>query len=241
MGALALGWALCLLAATTPANVLTYAYTYERNQTDEAPEAYGVDKMDPSGGGTFIFPNINQHYRSPSFDAPQRRLGIIAVEVVRQEADGGLVLRVDEPAPNGPRAEGQTCVAFADTTVVCDPSHPVSVEAQTLLRLMGRNFVDPSHLDGSRHWRIVPLGPYGTTADYTIGHVDGTKLHILESALQTQAGTPVKTEISATIDYDAARSMPLTVEESTIAREQRGVITQTTTTHVALRLQPASP
>jgi hypothetical protein len=215
--------------------VLTYAYTYERSQTDDGPKAYGVDKMDPGGGGTFYIPNINQHYRSPSFGSSQPRSGTIAVEVVRQEADGGLVLRISEPAPIS--SDAQTCVVFGDTTVVCDASHPVSPEAQTLLQFMGSNFIDAARLDARRHWRLDPAGSNGTVADYTIARTAGNEVDVAETGVLAPAGSP-KTEIAASIAYDTARSLPLSVDESTLEREQRGVILETVTTHVVLSLKP---
>lgn len=237
MRAFLLGLALALLAATSRPRVVVYSYAYATNETSEAPEAYGVDKMDPGGGGTFMFRNVNQHYRSPSFDGAAVRKGTIGVQILHADSNGGLVLSVSEPAATSMAlADTTTCVVFADTTVVCDPSRTVSPEALTLLRFLGPNFMDASRLDSNRHWHAVSQGNYATTADYTIGRMDGTKFEINEAAIHALPGRAEKTELAATIDYDAARSLPLAVDESTVEHDQRGVVAQTTTTHVVLTL-----
>lgn len=236
MRAIVLGLTWTLFAATSSPRVLIYSYAYATSETNEAPQAYGLDKMDPGGGGTFIFRNVNQHYRSPSFDGATTRKGTIGVQVERVESDGGAVLTVNEPATAAPPGDVVTCVAFADTTVVCDPNHAVSPEALALLRFLGPHFVDATRLDANRHWHTVSQGIYATTDDFAIQRTDGTKLEIAEAAIHSQAGNPRKIELAARIDYDIARSLPLTVDESTVEHEQRGVIAQTATTHVMLTL-----
>ena len=242
MGALvASAW--LALPPPAAARVLVYSYVYESGKSADAEKAYGVDKMDPGGGGTFMFHNVNQHYRSPSFAASVDRHGTIAVEVMREESDGGLVLRVSEPAPQNPSggdASGATCVAFGDTTVVCDPNRAVSPEAAALLELLGKNFVDAARIDAARHWRVVTAGGYATTADFTIEGSAGTKLAIAEQAVREQPGSQEKIEVTASIVYDAARSLPLSIDESTVERSARGdVVSETISSHTTLTL--ASP
>ena len=56
------------------ARVLVYSYVYESGKSADAEKAYGVDKMDPGGGGTFMFHNVNQHYLLPRrLTRPQSR------------------------------------------------------------------------------------------------------------------------------------------------------------------------
>ena len=231
----------CLaLLPPAAARVLVYSYTYESGKSSETEKAYGVEKMDPGGGGTFMFHNVNQHYRSPSFAASEDRQGTIAVEVLREESDGGLVLRVSESAPETPTggdALGATCVAFGDTTVVCDPNATVSPEAAALLGLLGKNFVDAARIDAARHWRVVTAGNYATTADFTIEQNAGTKLAIAERAVREQPGSQQKTEVTASIVYDDARALPLSIDESTVERLPQGeVVSETISSHTTLTL-----
>lgn len=222
-----------------PAPVLIYAYAYQRDTSSDVAKAYGLDKMDPGGGGTFVFHNVNQHYRSPSFSRPQARTGRIALQVVRREGDGGLVLRIAEPfvGPNVP-AEAQTCVVFADTTFVCDPSRSLSPEAATLLHFLGRGFVDAARLDARRHWHVAPQGDDATPADYTVAGVQGSTLKIVGSAIESARGEPGKTLVSDTIEYDTARALPLSVEELTQRRATGGVVAEIVNTQTTLQLQP---
>ena len=235
----ALAACLALLAASPPPHVLVYSYTYESGRSADAEKAYGVDKMDPGSGGTFMFHNVNQHYRSPTFDAAEERHGTIAVEIVRPESDGGLVLRVSESgaATGGATGAAATCVAFGDTTVVCDPTKTISPEAAALLTLLGANFVDASRLDASRHWHVSTAGSYGTAADFTIERTSGTTLDISETGVAALPGTSGKAEVAAAIVYDAARSLPLSVDEFTVQRPQRGgVVSETISSHTILTL-----
>lgn len=229
------------IAAATPRE-LVYAYTFESNRTYDADHAYGIAKADPGGGGTFYIHNIDHDYRPiSSQDGTQRRSGTIAVDVVREEPDGGFVLRVRESLPGAAAGDGFDCVAFGDTTVVCDPNHPIGPEIPALLGLLGKDFVDPSRLDAARHWRIGPQAAYGTTADYRIVGNAGTLLEIEENGIRTQQDSPAKTSIGAKIQYDEARSLPTSFDESTVERTQRGAVTVTTSTRTVVKLESATP
>jgi hypothetical protein len=237
MRVLTLAAALLAFVAATAPRELVYTYSFETGRTDNADKAYGVDKMDPGGGGTFLFRNVNQHYRPPSFDGPHSRSGTIAVRVEREQPGGGLVLAVREvPAPAA-TADPVTCVAFGDTTVVCDPSRDVTPEVSTLLSALGTGFVDASRLDAARHWRIDPHAAYGTIEDFSIVHSEGTMFEIDETGIRTQSGSPLKTTIGAKIEYDMARSIPISLDASTLEQTRRGAVSETISTHTTLKLQ----
>lgn len=223
-------------AVSSPPRTLVYAYASQSSQSDNAEHAYGLDKMDPGGGGTFYFHNVNQHFIAPSASGQKVDSGRVEIAIERQESDGGLVVHVRETKSNGDAGAPVTCVAFADTTVVCDPSQPVSTAATALLRVLGRGFVDPSRVDAQGHWRIEPQGPTGTTADYRIVRDAGGVMQISESGVVSQAGSPWKTTIGATIDYDVARALPTALMESTVEHRHRGVIDETISTQTSLRL-----
>ncbi|HKU80686.1 MAG TPA: hypothetical protein VJP76_00850 [Candidatus Tumulicola sp.] len=223
-------------AASAPPRTLIYAYAYQRSQTDSAEHAYGVDKMDPGGGGTFYFHNVNQHFIAPGAEGAENASGRIAVVIERQESDGGLVVGVRDSSLGGDAAAPATCVAFADTTVVCDPNRPVSPAAKALLGVLGRGFVDPSRIDAQGHWRIEPQGPAGTAADYRILHAANGVIQIREDGVVTHAGSPWKTTIDATIDYDMARALPTSLVQSTVEESRRGAVDETISTQTSLRL-----
>jgi len=233
--------AACLALLPGPAaRTLVYAYTYESGRSAAAEKAYGVDKMDPGSGGTFMFHNVNQHYVAPGLDASENRRGTLAIEILREEADGGLVLRVSEP-PAANAADtaplGVTCVTFGDTTLVCDPKRTLSPEAAVLLGYLGKNFVDASRLDASGHWHVDTAGSYGASADFTIVRRNAGTVAITERAVSRQVGPADKTDVTASIVYDIVRSLPLTVEASTFAPVARGqVVSESISSHMTLTL-----
>ncbi|HEY1653877.1 MAG TPA: hypothetical protein VGF86_02050 [Candidatus Tumulicola sp.] len=237
MGAAVLAAAFACAVASSAPGPLVYAYTYEVARTDGADHAHGVDKMDPGGGGTFLFHNVNQHYIAPSFDQPQSRSGTIAVDVVREESDGGLVLNVRETPVPPDGAAPVTCVAFGDTSVVCDPNREVGPEVAALLGALGKDFVDASRLDSRRHWHLDPQGPGATASDYTIVRSAGPLLDIVESARRTPRGSAEATEISARIEYDAAHALPVRLDQTTVMEMHRGSVGVTVSTHTTLELQ----
>jgi hypothetical protein len=235
MYALALAASLLWVAAATPREFV-YSYTVERSQTDQGDTAHGVDKMDPGGGGTFYFHNNARDYRPPpAGGGEQRRSGKIVIDIVREQADGGLVLHVTEDdAAGGPI----TCVTFGDTTVVCDPNRQISPEVPALAALLGAGFVDPSRLDNARHWHVEPATGY-ENADYTIVGKTGSLLDIKENATRTEANSAAKTTIAAAIEYDMARSLPTSLQQSSIETDHRGSVNETISTQTTLKLESA--
>jgi hypothetical protein len=233
---------LALLGITAAPRQLVYAYTYQSSRIDDADHGHGVDKMDPGGGGTFYFHNVNRHFRSPDFGGDgQKRSGTISIAVQREQADGGLVVSVTETPADGIDAGATTCVTFGDTTVVCDPNREVSPEAKQLLGLLGETFLDPSRLDNARHWRIEAQGANGTTADYTIEQSTGTQLEIGEKAVRVETDAQSKTTIDAKIGYDVARALPTAVAETVTQKALHGAVSVTISTQTTLTLQSDGP
>lgn len=224
----------------TPPRELVYSYTFQSERTDEAERALGLDKMDPGPGGTFMYRRRAGHVNFPSLgtEASKPRSGILKIDVLRQEPDGGVVLSVNEDPSNASSAV--TCVAFDDTGVVCDPNREIGPEVPPIVSLFGKNFVDPARLDADRHWRVSPPSSDETTADYRIRKAQGSLLDIEETGVLAKKGSQSKTTIDASIEYDVARSIPISVEESTVRRSQQGIISQTFATRASFTLQSDS-
>ena len=84
--------------------------------------------------------------------------------------DGGLVVSIAENGERTRRAPAATCVTYGNTRVICDPNKTVYPEEYTLLRFLGKNFIDASNLDAHRHWQIVQNSPArDVIADYVLG------------------------------------------------------------------------
>jgi len=166
--------------------------------------------------------------------ADSERTGTIAVDVLRQQADGGLVVSIGEqtkPANVAPA----TCVVYGNTSLACDPARTLNPEEYSLLRFLGSNFIDPSSLDAQRHWHIAQSGGgLDTTADYGISHADGANLTVTESQTITpKTGSP--TTVKSTIEYDFKRSVPTSIDER-VTQTKNGVETLATTVRTVLQL-----
>jgi hypothetical protein len=229
------------VATPAPQRELVYSFTFQVDKNYAAEKAYGVEKMDPGGGGTFMFHNVNQHYIAPTNGADlQRRDGTLKIDVVRREADGGLVLSISEKTDAGYGAP-VSCVAYGDTTFICDPNANAGPEVTALGALLGDGFLDPAKLDDNRHWKVVPQGSYGTTADYTIVKNDGSLLDIAVTGNRTAENPNEKASLDGKIEYDPKRGLPTRYELTTAARKLDGAVYVNSSTFTSFTLQTATP
>lgn len=168
--------------------------------------------------------------------------GTISVDVMRQQADGGLVVSISEQAIVNRSAAPSTCVVYGDLTVVCDPNKKINEEELALLRLLGSSFVDPSALDAKRHWQRVQTGASSTsTSDFTIAkNADGI-MTIDEQRVEKSTGArPFTSDITGTVVYDFNRALPTAVTEATTMRSEQGEQYQTVQQETTLQLQSDS-
>jgi len=160
--------------------------------------------------------------------------GTIAIDVVRQQADKGVVLSVSETAVNRRSAAAATCVVYGDLTVVCDPNKKINEEELALLRMLGSDFIDPNDLDAQRHWQ---RRQNDATSDFTIaGNANGI-MTISETRQEKQTGArPLTSDVTGTIVYDFNRTVPTSIHEYTEMRSEQGEQYQTIKTETALEL-----
>lgn len=220
-------------AATGSPATLVYAFRSQSVRADRSDKAYGVDKMDPGGGGTFLFHNVNQHYIAAPPDESPQRSGTIAVTIVRRQADGALVVRVvQKPSPDG-RAAPFDCVVFADTSLICDPQRTLAPESEALLRLLSPGFAAPAQ-SGTNGWKVARSDGSGSL-QFTAKSAARGGMVIGETGILTgaQAWT---TDVAATIDYDTARELPTAVRQSTVARRHRGAVDEAVSTDTTISL-----
>ena len=151
--------------------------------------------------------------------------GTITVDVVREQPDTGLVLRVWEQGANTRTAAPADCVVYSTTAFVCDPNAKVNDEEQTLLRFLGSHFVDPALVDANHHWHLEDSSgtAYSMRADYTISGNDDGRMTIDESrVVKLATDSNRETTITAKISYDFGRTVPTAVTEYTIERGSAG-------------------
>jgi len=150
--------------------------------------------------------------------------GQIIVDVLQVQPDTGIVVRISESARNTRSAEPTTCVTYGNGQFICETDKKINEEEYTLLRLLGKNFVNRAQLDAKHHWM------YGTdsaasaeTSDYTI---DSDKNGILGIALSRQQRVKGAQGYTATTEgkltYNERMSVPLSDTEDTVTRAEGG-------------------
>ena len=230
------------LALTTPAisiagttvRQITYTFT-TRSDRSAAPST----SADPAEGYyTAAYQNVAQSYRQTSgtrvYDAgPLSEKGTITVGIVGTQQDGGLIVSTVENGQSARRSPAAECVVYGNTRVLCDPKKTVYPEEYTLLRFLGRNFIDTSNLDAHRHWHIFQNSPSMTvTADYTVGPATSGDVTVSETRTVRQPNdAEVLTDVQTKIGYDMSRNLPTSIDESVTQRHDNGVQGTSTTVY----------
>jgi hypothetical protein len=213
-------------SALSTMGTLVYNFTYSTKQDttarDSSTNVEGANALGLSGEQS----NGMSHYGGALNDK-----GTMTVALVKQQSDGALVVMISEQGENVRRAPAAECVVYGNTHVICDPNKTVYSEEYTLLRFLGRNFVDPSQLDAKKHWAITQNGGgLDIQADYTIAGNSNGKMQIDETrSLRQPGGGSLTTDVQAKIGYDFAQSLPTSVDEYVTQRQDNGVTGTTTT------------
>jgi hypothetical protein len=208
---------------------LVYAFTYSANQSvnarDSANQAEAYGESGANGNSLAQSSGIS-HYGGSLNDK-----GTMTVQLVHQQPDGALVVMISEQGQDVRRAPPAECVVYGNTHVICDPNKTVYTEEYTLLRFLGRNFVDPSQLDASRHWMITQdSGGLNVHADYVINSNNNGKMQISETrSLRAPGGGSLTTDIQTKVGYDFAQSLPTSVDEYVTQRHDNGAVGTSTT------------
>ncbi|HVN70124.1 MAG TPA: hypothetical protein VMU38_10810 [Candidatus Binatia bacterium] len=193
--------ALSASADAPPLRHLVYNFTYSSHQEGNVPNEAGS-----SGAQTYA--------------ATLDDKGTIAVDVLREAQDRGLVVSVSEQGEHTRNSAPATCAVYGTTDVACDPDKQVNREEYTLLRFLGVNFVDLSRIDEKQHWSVAETkGNVAMSADYVISSNDSGVLKIGETrhVEDKQGGTTY--DIETKIAYAPAREIPISIDE--YAKEER--------------------
>jgi len=148
--------------------------------------------------------------------------GTISVDIVSQQADHSVVLKVSEQALKTRTTPQATCVVYPTTGVICDPNVTVNSEEMALIRFLAPTFVDPDRLDAARHWKIENSTPqYSLVSNFTIAKNANGIMTIEENRVVKQQQPEVSTiDANATIGYDFGRVVPTSIDEYSIERSQ---------------------
>lgn len=207
-------------APPAPMRTLVYAFMYNVKQTGEVTN-------DPGSTGSRTYSgNLNDS-------------GTITVGVMREASDRGLVVVVSEKAKDSRSADPAECAIYGNTNVLCEPGKTVNSEEYAILRFLASNFIDVNQVDEHFRWQ-VDMGNDKSSfkATYSIVNIDTGVLSIDETRNVTQRGTGVTTyDIQTKLKYNAARLLPLDIQEYAIERQQGGIqATSTATTQTTLSL-----
>jgi hypothetical protein len=196
-----------------PMRQLVYDFDISITQ-DRTVHSSGVGE---AGGGTG---SGMTHYGGGNSDK-----GTIRVDVLAVQPDTGLVVSISEQGRGDRTAAPATCVVYGIGSVVCESEKKVNEEEMALLRLLGRNFVNPSQLDLKHHWQNLNAMPGGKeTNDYTISHDDNNGMLAIDyvRSLTIEGASGYRADTNGNLAYNQRLSVPVKLKEDTVTRRSVG-------------------
>lgn len=152
--------------------------------------------------------------------------GTIVADVMAVQPDSGLVVRISEQG-RGTRTNDPTmCVTYGTGSVLCDMTKGgPNEEEMSLLRVLGRDFVNPALLDAKNHWRTSASGAGGTeTNDYTLDNTSGDMQNIsFQRVLDVGGAQAFNASTQGHIVYNRKMTVPTSMTEDTITRKNTGM------------------
>lgn len=151
--------------------------------------------------------------------------GTITVDVMQVQPDTGLVVQIAEQARNRRDAVPTMCVTYGNGAVICDQSKgQLNEEEMTLLRFLGRNFVNRAMIDAHNHWQYASNDSQAAeTNDYTLGKTNGDLLDIsYQRVLKVAGANAYNATTDGSLTYNEKFSMPVSIKEQTTTRKNTG-------------------
>jgi hypothetical protein len=190
------------------------AYSFDITITSELTvQSSGIDEA--GGGGSGV-----THYGAGNTDK-----GTITVDIMGVQPDTGLIVSIAEQGRGNRSAEPATCIVYGIGSVVCDPNAKVNEEEMSLLRVLGRNFVNTATIDAKRHWQNVANGAGGKEVnDYTISsdNHDGLLGIDFQRVLTVEGASGYRADTHGSLSYNEKLSVPTQVKEDTVTRTHVG-------------------
>jgi hypothetical protein len=224
---------------------LVYYFTYDSQQRIAAHDQNAIDIGQASSKAPASEKNLNAYGTSgiSNYTGNLTDKGTMTVDIIGQESDGGLVVKISEQGETIRRAAPATCVVYGNTNVLCDPSKTVYSEEYTLLRFLGPKFVDPGQIDADKQWSFSQNKADETiAAKYTLDANANGMMQIGETRTIKESGAGhLETDLSSKIGYDFNRSVPVSIEEYAQQYTDAGIGgTQRTIYQTTLKLQSDS-
>ena len=228
------------LAAQTPSpkplRTLTYSFTYG-TLSDVTKQSAGINVS--AGDAALAGGNVTgmDEYKGHASDR-----GTITVVVKSLAKDGGLVVSISEKARGTRNAEPATCVAYHDSSVLCDPQKKVTEEEYALLRFIGKDFIDATQIDAKGNWSTTSRGTTNVTNAFHIESAKNGLLSLTETRTISQKGVNAfTTTIDGKITYNVLRTVPDSIFEQAITRSDNGMNgNKTMNTQIQLNLKSDS-
>lgn len=229
-------------APSAPQRVLVYSFTYGAT-TDLHIHSSGIGaintdiKQSPGMVRAAAASGVSDN-RDGTADQ-----GTITVDVMGEDANKGLVVRIRENAQNSRSAKPTECVVYGTTATICDPNGTVRLEETSILRLLASNFVDPAKIDAHQQWSVdVSSGQFDNASLFTIAKNHDGRMTIDEQRTSNQhvGGKMMSTNTSSTIVYDYPKLVPTSLKQFTQLREPRGINELTGTIEIDETLQSDS-
>ncbi len=114
-----------------------------------------------------------------------------------------------------------TCVVYGIGSVNCELNAKINEEEMSLLRVRGRNFVNPSTIDNRHHWQNIETGAGGKEInDYTISkdNNDGLLGIDFQRVLTVEGAGGYRADTSGSLSYNQKLSVPTLLKEDTVTR-----------------------
>ncbi|MBV9271241.1 MAG: hypothetical protein JO165_09105, partial [Candidatus Eremiobacteraeota bacterium] len=102
----------------------------------------------------------------------------------------------------------------------------VNDEETALLRVLGRDFVDPTQFDAKRHWqRGQSAGNMSEMVDYTAGPVSSAGIMdiTMQRVTEVSGAQGYKETTNGTISYNLAQTVPTHLTEDAILRQEQAM------------------
>lgn len=162
---------------------------------------------------------------SSEYHAGTSDQGTITVDVMQVQPDNGLVVQVAEQAQNRRDAVPTMCVVYGNTAVICDQTHgQIKEEEMSLLRFLGRNFINHSTLDAHNHWQYTASDAQSKeTSDFTLGTASGDVVPVTyQRVLKVNGVHGFDATTDGSVAYNEKSSVPVSIKEDTTTRKDTG-------------------
>ena len=148
--------------------------------------------------------------------------GTITADVLAVQPDTGLVVRISEQARETRSAEPAMCVTYGNGEFVCEAGKKINEEEYTLLRLLGKNFVNRATIDAHDNWTYGTNSPdMDETSTYHIDRDNGGMLNItLSRNLRVKGAQGYTATTDGKITYNEKLEVPVTDTEDTLTRQE---------------------